>query len=66
MPIIGIDLGTSFIKGAVLDLESRRIKFSHRLPFPAEVSSSNPLFCEFEPASIVRAVQEVLRRPDEA
>ena len=60
MSIIGIDLGTSFIKGAVLDLESRQIKYSHRLPFPAQVSSSNPLFCEFEPASIVRAVQDVL------
>jgi sugar (pentulose or hexulose) kinase len=60
MPIIGIDLGTSFIKGAVLDLKSRRIKFSHRLPFPAEVPCSNPLFCEFDPDSIVCAVQNLI------
>ena len=38
MSFLGIDLGTTFIKGAVLDLESRRLehvgarRFRRRLP----------------------------------
>jgi len=34
MSFIGIDLGTSFIKVAVLNTESRRLEHIRRTPFP--------------------------------
>jgi sugar (pentulose or hexulose) kinase len=60
MSFIGIDLGTSFIKGAVLDLEARQLKHIHRLPFPHQLHGSNPLFCEFNPDEIVSVFQNLL------
>lgn len=54
MVFLGIDLGTSFIKGAVLDLEARRIRRVRRIPFPNPLPNSNPLFCEYDPAEVVR------------
>jgi sugar (pentulose or hexulose) kinase len=59
MSFIGIDLGTSFIKGAVLDLEARELKHIHRLPFPNQLANHNPLFCEFNPDEIVSAFQNL-------
>ncbi len=60
MPFLGIDLGTSFIKGAVLDLASRQVKLVRRVPFPKPLASANSLHCEFDPAEIVSAVQGFL------
>jgi sugar (pentulose or hexulose) kinase len=60
MSFIGIDLGTSFIKGAVLDLDGRELKHIHRLPFPSPLSSYNPLFCEFDPGEILLAFRNLL------
>ena len=57
MSFIGIDLGTSFIKGAVLDLEALELKHIERLPFPNQLASPNPLFCEFDPDELVSAVR---------
>ncbi|HZP02332.1 MAG TPA: FGGY family carbohydrate kinase [Terriglobia bacterium] len=53
MRFIGVDLGTSFIKGAVLNLETLKLEHVQRSPFPTPIPSSNPLWCEFDPAKIV-------------
>jgi sugar (pentulose or hexulose) kinase len=60
MTFIGIDLGTSFIKGAVLDLEARQLKHIHRLPFPDQIPNRNPLLIEFNPGEIISAVRNLL------
>lgn len=62
MSFIGIDLGTSFIKGAVLDLETRQLRHIHRQPFPPQLPNRNPLFCEFNPDEITSAVQSLLNK----
>jgi sugar (pentulose or hexulose) kinase len=60
MPFIGIDLGTSFIKGAVLDLETRQLVHIERLPFPDPLASSSPLCCEFDAGPVVSAVRKLI------
>jgi sugar (pentulose or hexulose) kinase len=60
MSFIGIDLGTSFIKGAVLDLEHRELRQVRRLPFPAQLESSVPLACEFDPNEILTTVRRLI------
>ncbi len=60
MSFSGIDLGTSFIKGAVLDLDDLEIRHIQRLPFPNRLASPNPLFCEFDPDQIVSAVRNFI------
>ena len=60
MSFIGIDLGTSFIKGAVLDLEARQLQHIHRLPFPNQLSNRNPLLFEFDPDEIISTVQNLV------
>ncbi len=60
MSFIGIDLGTSFIKGAVLDLEARELQRIHRLPFPQPLPNPNPLFCQFDPKEILSAFHDLL------
>ncbi len=60
MSFIGIDLGTSFIKGAVLDLEQRQLWHLRRLPFPGPLPSEGPLFCEFDPDAVVASVRTLL------
>jgi sugar (pentulose or hexulose) kinase len=53
MRVLGLDLGTSFIKGAVLDLDALTISHVERLPFPPPQKSSQPAFSEFDPLLIV-------------
>ncbi len=60
MSFIGIDLGTSFIKGAVLDLETCQLRHIHRQPFPPQLPDRNPLLCEFNPDEIISAFLSVL------
>lgn len=60
MSFIGIDLGTSFIKGAVLDVEARRLEHIQRISFPDQLADSNPLHCEFDPNEIVAAVRTLV------
>jgi len=57
---IALDLGTSSIKGAVVDLERRCLAHLRRLPFPQPIPGLPPLFCEIDPAQIVAATQSVL------
>jgi sugar (pentulose or hexulose) kinase len=58
--LIAIDLGTSSIKGAVVDLESMRLEQIHRLPFPEPIPGLPPLFCEIDPDQIVSAVRGLI------
>jgi len=60
MSFIGIDLGTSFIKGAVLNLEARLLEQTQRIPFPNRLGGVNPLLCEFDPNEIATAVRTVI------
>jgi sugar (pentulose or hexulose) kinase len=59
---IGIDLGTSFIKGAVLDLEALAIRHIERLPFPEPIPGLDPVFREFNPAEMVAVTRSLLDR----
>jgi sugar (pentulose or hexulose) kinase len=60
MSFIGIDLGTSFIKGAVLDLDSRQLQHVQRISFPEPLVSESPLYCEFDPGEILTAVRGLI------
>jgi sugar (pentulose or hexulose) kinase len=62
MRFIGIDLGSSFIKGAVLDLDALAIQHIERLPFPEPIRGLNPAFREFNPAEIVTVTRSLLDR----
>ena len=59
---IGLDLGTSFIKGAVLDLDALAIRHIERLPFPEPIRGLDPAFREFDPAEIVAITRSLLER----
>ena len=64
MRYIGIDLGTSFIKGAVLDLEGLCVGDAKRIPGPLPLSGLPSLRTEFSPESFVdptrRIIEELL------
>ena len=60
MSFIGIDLGTSFIKGAILDLETRELRHVRRTPFPPQLENTAPLACEFDPNEILVAVRTLM------
>lgn len=60
MKFLALDLGTSFLKGAVLELERAQISHVSRTPFPATIAGLPPRHVEVEPAAIVRATQSLL------
>jgi sugar (pentulose or hexulose) kinase len=60
MHFIAIDLGSSFIKGAVLDLDSRSFAHVRRRPFPAPLPNLPPLRYEVEPRQVVAATRELI------
>jgi sugar (pentulose or hexulose) kinase len=57
---IGIDLGTSFIKAAVLDLENYSLHQVRRIPFPEPIDGLESFKTEFDPRAVLSAVREVL------
>ena len=57
MTFIAIDLGTSFIKGAVLDLDTLSINHIRRVPFPEPISNLPQWFFEVDPQQIVSTFQ---------
>jgi sugar (pentulose or hexulose) kinase len=61
MSLIAIDLGTSFIKGAILNLDTFQIEHVHRIEFPPPLPGLPPLFREYDPLEIVKAVRSLLR-----
>ena len=60
MSFIGIDLGTSFIKIAVMDLDTCALQRVRRIPFPEPIAGLDPFRCEFNPEDILSAVRELL------
>ncbi len=59
---VALDLGSSFIKGAVLDLGALAIRHVERVPFPDPIHGLAPGFREFDPRQIVSATRALLER----
>jgi sugar (pentulose or hexulose) kinase len=59
--LIAIDLGTSFIKAGVLNLDTLQLEQVQRVPFPAPLTGRPALYREYDPAAIMVAVRQVLR-----
>jgi sugar (pentulose or hexulose) kinase len=57
---IGIDLGTSFIKGAVLNVESGRVEHVRRIPFPDPVPGLDPRYREFAPGQVLATTRTLI------
>ncbi|MSR56939.1 MAG: hypothetical protein EXS05_04625 [Planctomycetaceae bacterium] len=66
MNLIGVDIGSSFIKAAVLDLEGRQIVRSARAPFPEAIPGLPAGHFEIDPALIVEATGNTIRELLEA
>ena len=60
MRLLALDLGTTFIKGAVLDLEYLHLRHIRRQPFPKPVANLPPLFYEVDPQTLVTTVRRLL------
>ena len=60
MTFIGLDLGTSFIKGARLDVEHLSLGHPLRVPFPAPLNGLPPLYREYDPGMILSSVRALL------
>ncbi len=59
---IGIDVGTSFIKGAVIDAEKPALSHTERIAFPPFLSGLPHGHREADPAEIFLAVDDLLAR----
>ncbi|MFO0930037.1 MAG: FGGY family carbohydrate kinase [Gemmataceae bacterium] len=57
---LGIDLGTTFLKGAVLDLDRPALRQVRRLPFPAPLPGLPPTRCELDPAAVLAATRQLI------
>lgn len=57
MAFIGIDLGTSFIKGGLLDLERLAVTRVRRAPFPAALPGLPPGHHEVDPRQVMDAAR---------
>ncbi|MBC7854362.1 MAG: hypothetical protein IAF94_13095, partial [Pirellulaceae bacterium] len=62
MHFLALDIGSSFIKGAVLDAKKLTIEHVTRVPFPEPVAGLPPGHFEIEPRQVVTAVREVLEK----
>lgn len=60
MTYLAIDLGTSFLKGAVLDLDTHQHAHVRRQPFPAALPDRPTYFYEVDPAAIVDAATALI------
>jgi sugar (pentulose or hexulose) kinase len=60
MRFIGIDLGTSFVKGAVLDLDARSFEHVHRRPFPGPLPNLPPARFEIDPRAVIAATRALI------
>lgn len=62
MHLLGIDIGSSSIKGAVLDLTTFVPRDIVREPFPQPLLDKPPGHFEIDPLAVVRAVEAVLQK----
>ena len=60
MSFLGLDIGTSFIKAAVLKPETCQLEHVRRVSFPDPLCTGNPHRCEYEPMAIVSAVRVLI------
>ncbi len=60
MTLLALDLGTTFVKGAVLDLDKHHLRHIRRQPFPKPVPNLPPLFFEVDPQTLVATVHTLL------
>jgi sugar (pentulose or hexulose) kinase len=60
MRYLGIDLGTSFIKGAVLDLETLSVGEVRQVRVPSPLPGLPPLRTEYDPESFVIAARRII------
>ncbi|MFN8007750.1 MAG: FGGY family carbohydrate kinase [Terriglobia bacterium] len=60
MPLIALDIGTSFIKGAVVDPHRFQLTHIHRVPFPDPLPNLPARHFEVDPYQIVTAVRGVI------
>lgn len=60
MNFIGIDIGTSFIKGGVLDLDGMTIHSIQRQAFPEPIAGLPALHFEVDPHAVVHAVRTLV------
>jgi xylulokinase len=58
----GIDVGSSFIKGAVIDLDARELRRVERAPFPGFAPGLPPVYREVDPGAVMTAVEDLLAR----
>lgn len=59
---LGIDVGTSFIKGAILEVDRLELSQVHRVPFPQFLEGLPPEHREVDPRTVEEAVGELLAR----
>ncbi|WP_437187463.1 sedoheptulokinase [Planctomicrobium sp. SH668] len=62
MKVLGIDVGSSSIKGAVLDLDQRSVQCLEREPFPAPLNGLPSGYFEVDPHAILSAAMKVIDR----
>ena len=62
MTLLGIDIGSSFIKGGVLELHQLRIRDIVREPFPEPLAGLPAGFFEVDSRAVVSAVEAVVTR----
>lgn len=60
MTLLALDLGTTFIKGAVLDLDNLHLRHIRRQPFPKPLPNLPSLFYEVDPQTVVATVHTLL------
>jgi gluconokinase len=60
MRFLGLDLGTTSFKGAVLDLERQTIEQVRRVPTPEPVSGIPPGHHELDPNDVLAAVRQLI------
>jgi sugar (pentulose or hexulose) kinase len=58
--VLGVDIGSSSIKGCVLDLEHDRLGPVRQIPFPDPVAGLPPMHHEVVPQEVLSRVQELL------
>src|SRR6187402_3090733 len=62
MRYLGLDVGSTFIKGGVLDLDAATISHTERLPFPNVIPGLDASFREYAPAEVLAISRALLER----
>ncbi len=62
MLCLGLDVGSTTVKGAVLDLDRGEVRSILKEPFPAPLAGLPAGYCEISPAEIVAVVSSLISR----